>query len=87
MEGTAWRAPDGSVGIFFFNYDDEPHPFTWKTDVAEITGLDASKRLQITQWTAERGAKPLKTINGGMIGDTTDIAPRGLIALKLEEIN
>ena len=53
----------------------------------EIAGLDASKRLQITQWTAERGAKTLKTINGGMIGDTTDIAPRGLIALKLEEIN
>lgn len=87
VEGTAWRAPDGSVGIFFFNYDDEPHPFIWKTDVAEIAGLDASKRLQITQWTAERGAKTLKTINGGMIGDTTDIAPRGLIALKLEEIN
>jgi hypothetical protein len=86
VEGTAWRAPDGSVGIFFFNYEDQPHQFTWKTDVAELAGFDASKQLQMTQWTAERGATPLKQTNGGIVGDTVDIQPRGLIALKLEVV-
>ena len=84
VEGTAWRAPDGSVGIFFFNYEKEPHSFTWETDLSEIAGLDASKRLQITQWTADQGQTPLKQTDGGIIGDTTEIGPLGLIALKLE---
>ena len=86
VEGTAWRAPDGSVGIFFFNYEDKPHQFTWTKDVAEIAGFDASKRLQITQWTVQQGATPWKQVNGGVVGDTMEIAPRGLVALKLEVI-
>ena len=84
VEGTAWRAPDGSVGIFFFNYEKQAHRFTWKADLAEIAGLDASKRLQVTQWTPEQGESPLKQVNGGIVGDTADIPPLGLIALKLE---
>ena len=40
----------------------------------------------MTQWTAACGARPLKQVNGGRIGQTMDIAPRGLIALKLELI-
>jgi len=86
VEGTAWRAHDGSVGIFFFNYDDKAHPFNWTQDVAEIAELDASKKLQVTQWTAEHGSAKLKQISGGKIGDKMEIAPRGLIALKLEVI-
>ena len=84
VEGTAWRAPDGSIGIFFFNYEDQPHRFAWKTDLSEIAGFDAAKRLQTTQWTAKQGAAPLEQIAGGTVGDTVDIAARGLIALKLE---
>ncbi len=33
VEGSAWRAPDGSIGVFFINYADQPHRFTWKIDV------------------------------------------------------
>ena len=86
VEGTAWRAPDGSVGIFFINYEDQPRQFTWKTDLAEIAGLDASKRLQITQWTVDNGARPLKQTEGGIVGETVEIPPHGMIALKLEKI-
>ena len=86
VEGTAWRASDGSVGIFFFNYEKQAHRFTWETDLAEIAGFDAAKQLQITQWTADQGQKPLKQIKGGLIGETTEIPPLGLIALKLEVI-
>jgi len=86
VEGTAWRAPDGSVGIFFINYEDQPRQFTWKTDLAEIAGLDASKRLQITEWTADNGAKPLKQTAGGIVGDAVEIPPHGMIALKLEKM-
>ena len=84
VEGTAWRAHDGSVGIFFFNYEDQAHQFTWKKDVAEIAGFDASIKLQMTQWTVNEGATLLKKTSGPIVGDTMDIAPRGLIALKLE---
>ncbi|MFM1551297.1 MAG: DUF6259 domain-containing protein, partial [Lentisphaeria bacterium] len=84
VEGTAWRAHDGSVGIFFFNYEDQAHQFTWKKDVAEIAGFDASTKLQMTQWTVNEGATLLKQTSGPIVGDTMDIAPRGLIALKLE---
>ena len=86
VEGTAWRAHDGSVGIFFFNYEDQPHQFTWKKDVAEIARFDASTKLQMTQWTANEGATLLKQTSGPIVGDTMDIAPRGLIALKLEVV-
>ncbi|MDP7347059.1 MAG: DUF6259 domain-containing protein [Phycisphaeraceae bacterium] len=86
VEGTAWRAHDGSVGIFFFNYEDQPHQFTWKKDVAEIAGFDEATKLQLTQWTVEHGATPVEQINGGIIGGTTDIAPRGIVALKLEVV-
>ena len=86
VEGTAWRAHDGSVGIFFFNYEDQPHQFTWKKDVVEIAGFDEATKLQLTQWTVEHGATPVEQINGGIIGGTTDIAPRGIVALKLEVV-
>ncbi len=86
VEGTAWRAGDGSVGIFFINYEDQPRQFTWKTDLGEIAGLDAAKRLQITEWTAGNGAKPLKQTEGGIVGDTVEIPPHGMIALKFERI-
>ncbi len=87
VEGTAWRAVDGSVGIFFFNFESEPHKFNWTTDVAEIAGFDASTKLQMTQWTVEQGAAPVKQTQGGVIsGENVEIAPRGLIALKLEVV-
>lgn len=87
VEGTAWRAHDGSVGIFFFNFEGEPQKFNWTKDVAEIAGFDTSTRLQMTQWTVEQGAAPVKQFQGGVIsGANVDIAPRGLIALKLEVI-
>jgi hypothetical protein len=86
VEGTAWRAPDGSVGIFFMNYQDQPHQFSWKTDLGEIAGLDASKQLQVTEWTVQGGAKPLRQIEGGIVGDTVEIPPHGMIGLKLEEL-
>ena len=86
VEGTAWRTPDGSVGIFFINYEDQARQFTWKTDLGEIAGLDAAKQLQITEWTADNGTKPLKQTEGGIVGDTVDIPPHGMIALKFERI-
>ena len=87
VEGMAWRAADGSVGIFFFNYQDQPHQFSWTKDVAEIAGFDAATKLQMTQWTRAQGTAPLKQVRGGVVRDeNVDIAPRSMIALKLEMI-
>ena len=86
VEGTAWRASDGSVGIFFFNYENQAHRFTWETNLADIAGFDAAKQLQITQWTVNQGEKQMSQTKGGLISDTADIGPLGLIALKLKVI-
>ena len=63
-----------------------PHGFTWDTDLAEIPGFDAGKRVQITRWTIDEGQKPVSQTKGGVVGDTMEIPPLGLIALKLEVI-
>ena len=45
VEGSAWKAPDGTVGIFFLNYDDtSPYDFNWVVDLAE-TGIESSRKL------------------------------------------
>ena len=85
VEGSAWKAPDGTVGIFFLNYDEkESHEFTWTTDVAEIAELDESTALTMSRWTLEKGLNTLKAVNGGVIKETMTIKPLGIIALKLE---
>ncbi len=85
VEGTAWKALDGSVALFFFNYDTQPHNFTWKANLAEA-GLGAPKKLKITKWTVEKGKQPAGQVKGGVVSETVEIQPRGLIAVKLEVV-
>ena len=84
VEGSAWLAPDGTVGVFFLNYDDNPHDFTWNLDLAEDAGLDTSKKLTMSQWTHQNGLAALNTVAGGPVTETMTIPPWGMIALKLE---
>ena len=83
VEGSAWKAPDGTIGVFFLNYDDKPHDFNWSTDLSE-TGIDAEKKLALSRWTPDDGLMPIKQIRGGLVKETMSIDPWGLIALKLE---
>ena len=84
VEGSAWKAPDGTVGIFFLNYDEEPHEFTWLVDLAEGVGLEKATELTMSQWTHEKGLTTLKKVTGGPVTETMTIEPWGMIALKLE---
>jgi hypothetical protein len=84
VEGSAWRAPDGTVGLFFLNYDREKeHEFTWTHDLNEIVGIGADKKLKVTRWTP-KGEQAVGQWTGGVLTRTTGIEPEGLIALKLE---
>ena len=83
VEGSAWKAPDGTIGVFLLNFDDKPHSFTWAIDLAE-TGIDASQRLALSRWTPEGGLTPVKEMNGGAVQEAISIEPWGIIALKLE---
>ena len=85
VEGSAWRAPEGSVGVFFLNYDDDAHEFTWRVDLSEIVGWDAARQLRLSEW-ADGGLRELDDVNGGVLTRTMSIAPWGLAAFKLEEI-
>jgi hypothetical protein len=72
VEGSAWQAPDGTIGVFFLNYDKEnAYDFTWTIDRAETP-------MRMSRWSEAGGLTLLK--------DTAQlrIEPLGLIALKLE---
>ena len=84
VEGSAWRAPDGSVGIFFLNYDKEKeHEFAWTQDLNEIVEIGVDKTLKVTRWTPQ-GEQVVGEWSGGVLRRTAKIEPWGLIALKLE---
>jgi hypothetical protein len=84
VEGSAWRAPDGTVGIFFLNYDKEnEHEFTWTQDLNEITQIGADKKLNVTRWIPQ-GEQAAGQWKGGVLRRTMKIEPWGLMALKLE---
>ena len=86
VEGSAWKAPDGTVGIFFLNYDEKnPYEFTWTVDLAE-TGIDKTKKVKISRWTQDSGLSLLKNVVGGKITEKMRIEPIGIITLKLEVI-
>jgi len=86
VQGSAWLAPDGSVGIFILNYDRErSHAFTWRQDLNEIAGIGAEKRVRVTQWTPD-GEKGGGEWSGGVLEREAELGPLGLIALKLEVI-
>jgi hypothetical protein len=90
VDGSAWLAPDGSIGIFFVNYDgDKSFEFTWSKDLNEIAGIDSNKKLKVTRWTEKDGEQPMATWSGesgGQLKQTMTIEPWGMIALKLEVI-
>jgi len=83
VEGSAWKAPDGSIGVFLLNYDDKPHTFTWHMDLGE-TGIDRSRTLTVSRWTQEKGLTALKEMSGGAVKETMSLEPWGLAALKME---
>jgi hypothetical protein len=87
VEGSAWRAPDGSVGIFFLNYDDkEPHAFSWTLDLTEVAGMDAKHTVRISRWEPEHGSTALAETTGGVVSQAMEAQPLDIIALKLEVI-
>ena len=85
VEGSAWRAPDGTVGLFFLNYDKKMHKFTWTHDLNEIVGIGPDRKLKVSLWTPG-GEKIIGEWDGGVLTKTMSIESWGLIALKLEVI-
>ena len=87
VEGSAWKASDGTVGVFFLNYDDKnAHTFTWTTDLAEVAGIDGSKTIKISRWTPDKGLVTVKEATGGVVSQTMTAEPLDIIALKLEVV-
>ena len=87
VEGSAWRAPDGSVGIFLTSYDKEKaREVTWSVDLEEGAGWDAETRVRLSSWTEEEGLKPVGEVEGGKLTRVATVEALGLIALRLEVI-
>ena len=85
IEGTAWRSPDGRVGVFFVNYDDQPHEFSWELDLSENTGWNEVTTVRMSQWRLE-GQRPIGNVKGGVLRRNEKIEGWGLLALELEVI-
>ena len=87
VEGSAWKAPDGTIGVFFLNYDEKnAHTFTWTADLAEVAGIDSSTKVKISRWTPDAGLVGLKETAGGILTETMEAQPLDIIALKLEVV-
>ena len=85
VQGSAWRAPDGSVGIFILNYDREnAHDITWTQDLNEIAGISANDKLTVTRWTPH-GEEAVGERSGGVLTQTVHMDPLDVIALRLEK--
>lgn len=84
VEGTAWRAPDGRVGLIFVNYDEEPHEFDWELDLEDSGGWDGQTRLQISQWTVADGRRPLGDVPGGVLRRKETLEGWGVLGVELE---
>ena len=60
MRPAMWRfwltlPADGTIGIFFLNYDEKrPHTFTWTANLAEA-GMGEPLSLQLSRWTLQKG--------------------------------
>lgn len=86
VEGTAWQAPDKTVGIFFLNYSEEPQEFTWAMDLAEAVGWGAGDKLRLSRWAEEGGLQTVAEIRDGKLTRSEKMEGRGIMALKLEVI-
>jgi len=87
VEGSAWRAADGSVGIFIMNYDmKNTYQVTWSVDLNEIVEIGPERKLEVTQWTADGGEGTVGEWAGGAVTQDEELAPLGVVALKLKVI-
>ena len=85
VEGSIWKAPDGSVGVFLLNYDTvRAHEFSWTVDLREGAGWDSKTKVVLSKWTKKEGLVRLAEVAGGKLSRNETIEPWGLIALKLE---
>jgi hypothetical protein len=86
VEGTAWQGPDGTVGLFFLNYGEEPQGFTWTMDLTEAVGWGGKDKLRLSRWAEEGGPGPAEEINGGQLTRSVKLEGRGILAMKMEAI-
>ena len=87
VEGSAWLVPDGSVGVFFTNYDKEnAYEVTWSLDLEEGAGWDAETRLMLSVWDQGTSIRPAGEMPGGRLTRQAAVDALGLIALKLEVV-
>ena len=86
VQGSAWLAPDGTVGIFILNYDrKKSFDISWTEDLAEIAAIPADERVRATRWTPG-GEKVLGEWDGGVLTRAAKMKPLEIIALKLEVV-
>jgi len=86
VQGSMWRATDGSVGIFILNYHmEKAYEITWSVDLNEIANIGPDKTLKVTRWTPT-GEEDAGERSGGVLRRNAKLEPLELIALKLEAI-
>jgi hypothetical protein len=79
---TAWRAPDGKLGIVLYNISDKPRKISLKLDCKEYA-INKDKDLQFTSLYPED--KPLAaSVNKNYIELTTEVPPLSPLVYELK---
>ena len=85
VQASAWRAPDGSVGVFILNYDKvKAYHVSLQMDLLEGAGWGADIDVTLSRWTREDGLVHVADVTGGKLRRGVTLEPWGLMALKLE---
>ena len=85
VQSSAWKAPDGSVGVFLLNYEtDKAQELSWSLDLMEGAGWGPKTTLALSKWTKEGGSVHVADVPGGTLRRKDELEPLGLVALKLE---
>ena len=58
----------------------------WTVDLNEIVEIGPERELEVTQWTADGGEGPVGEWAGGVVSQSEELAPLGVVGLKIEVV-
>jgi hypothetical protein len=82
VQGSVWKAADGSLGVFLVNYDARPNTIRFELEPAR-QGLDSDGRYAVTRIGAEGESQGRRTLVGPKLRLRESLGPREIRFLRV----